>query len=164
MGVAALGWASLVMSAAGSLKQASASQQMASYQAAVARNNQMIANQNATLALQQGQQKEAAQRQQTAQAISMDRAAASASGLDPNRGSPLRAQSDTASIGELNAQTIRQNAETQAWGYRNQGANFGAQAQLTQMGGQYGALSSIIGGASSVANKWLTYQNQGVFG
>lgn len=168
MGVAALllTAASAGISAYGAIEQGKANSAAASYQAQVAQNNQTIANQNAQFALQQGQQEEAAKRQQTAQTISEQRAITAASGIDPNSGSSKRIQGDTAALGELDAQTIRNNAARTAWGYQNQGMNFGAQASLLQSqsanasaAGELGAFSSIVGGAASVANKWYTYKN-----
>lgn len=166
----ALSGVGAAVSAYGAIQQGNAAASAANYQAQVARNNQIIADQNAQFALQQGQQQEAAKQQQTAQTISDQRAVTAAAGIDPNRGSSLRIQGDTAALGELDAQTIRNNASRTAWGFQTQGANFGAQAGLLQSqasnataAGQLGAFSSIIGGASSVSNKWLTYKTQGVF-
>lgn len=158
-------------SAVGAVAQANAASQSATYQAQVAKNNQTIADQNAQYALQSGQQQQTAKQQQTAQQISAERAETAASGIDPNTGSATRIQGSTAALGALDAQTIANNAARTAWGYQNQGADFGAQASLLQSqsssaaaSGALGAFSSIIGGASSVSNKWLTYQSQGVGG
>jgi hypothetical protein len=167
LGASALGAAA---SAVGSYEQGRAASNAANYQAQVARNNQVIADQNASFALQQGQQQVAAKQQQTAQTISDQRAITAASGIDPNRGSSVRIQGDTAALGALDAATISNNAARTAWGYQTQAGDFGAQASLLQSqassataSGELGAFSSIIGGASSVANKWLTYNQQGVF-
>lgn len=158
-------------SAIGAIGQSEAASSAANYQAQVARNNQMIADQNAQFALEQGQQQQTAKQQQTAQQISAERAETAASGIDPNNGSAARIQGSTAALGKLDADTIANNAARTAWGYRNQGASFGAEAGLLQSqassaaaGGALGAFSSIIGGASSVANKWKIYQSQGVGG
>jgi hypothetical protein len=172
MAVAALALTAVgaVSSAVGAYEQGQAASSAANYQAQVARNNQVIADQNASFALQQGQQQVAAKQQQTAQTISDQRAITAASGIDPNRGSSVRIQGDTAALGSLDAATISNNAARTAWGYQTQGADFGAQASLlssqassASAGGELGAFSSIIGGSSSVANKWLTYNQQGVF-
>jgi hypothetical protein len=178
MGVAALPAAALALSAVsagvsayGAAESSAAQSQAANYQAQVALNNQKIADQNAQFALQQGAQEEAAKRQQSAQVISEQRAITAAAGIDPNQGSSMRIQGDTAALGELDAQTIRNNAARTAWGFQTQGANFGGQAALLQSqasdassAGALGAFSSLIGGASSVANKWTTFNSQGVFG
>lgn len=157
------------VSAYGAYSQGQAASASANYQAQVAKNNQIVADQNAQFALEQGQQQNAAKQQQTAQTISDQRAFTAASGIDPNRGSSVRIQGDTAALGALDAATITNNAARTAWGFQTQGVDFGAQANLLQSqsssaaaSGELGAFSSIIGGSSSVANKWLTYQQQGV--
>lgn len=178
MGVAALPYIALATtavgagaSAYGAMESSAAQSSAANYQAQVALNNQKIADQNAQFALQTGQQEDAAKRQQTAQVTSQQRAITAASGIDPNTGSSQRIQGDTAALGELDAQTIRNNAARTAWGYQAQGANFGGQAALLQSqasdaasAGALGAFSSLVGGASSVSNKWTTFNTQGVFG
>lgn len=162
--------AGAAVSAFGAVEQGQAASSAANYQAQVARNNQVIADQNAQVALQQGQQQNAAKQQQTAQTISDQRAITAASGIDPNRGSSVRIQGDTAALGELDSQTILNNAARTAYGYQTQGMNFADQASLLSAqsssaagAGELGAFSSIIGGASSVASKWTTYNQMGVF-
>jgi hypothetical protein len=134
---------------------------MDQYQAAVAQNNQTIANENATLALQQGQQQEAAKQQQTAQLGGKITAAEAGAGIDPTFGTATRLQSDTASLGETDALTIRTNAENTAAGYRNQGLQFQAQAGMDQTAasnaltaGALNAFGSFASSSSSVASKW----------
>jgi hypothetical protein len=161
--------ASAGVGAYGAASQAHAASEAASYNAQVAADNQSIANQNAQTALQTGEQEETAKQQQTAQQISSERAATAAGGIDPNTGSAVRIQGSTAALGALDAQTIANNAARTAWGYQTQGVNFGDQAALLQSqassastAGALGAFSSIIGGASSVSSKWVTYNTQGV--
>lgn len=148
-----------------------ASQQQALYQAQVARNNQQIANQYATVELQKGAVLEQEKRQQTAQQESKIRAGVGASGLDVSTGSPLRLQSDTALLGEQDAQTIRNNSQRAAYGYQVQGLNYAGTAGLEDMAasnaartGALGEWSSIIGGASTVSSRWAGFSNQGIFG
>ena len=154
-------------------EQGVAQSKAAAYQAQVARNNQAMAAQYATMETQKGAQLEEQKRLQTAQAEGSVRAAAGASGLDPNAtgSSPLRLQGDTAMLGEQDALTIRANAARAAYGYKVQGLNYGAQAGLDEAAsadaaraGALGAFSSIIGGASSVSDKWLSYRREGVPG
>lgn len=139
------------------------------YSAAVARNNQEIANQYATAELQKGAVMEQTKRQETAQREGAIRAAAGASGLDVNTGSPLRLQTDTAMLGEEDALTIRNNAERAAYGYRTEGLNYAARAQMNDMAGEnalrsgsLGMWSSIIGAASSTSSRWAGFKQAGV--
>lgn len=177
-GPAALAWGALAATAAGAgvsaygaYQTGQAQSQAAQYQAGVARNNQVVADYNAKLALASGQNMEAAKREQTQQVIAQQRAVVGGSGLDPNSGSSLRLQTDVAQLGELDAATIRSNAVQAAYGYKTQGMSFGAQAALESSqagyatrGGQLGAFTSLVGGASGVSSKWLSFQQVGVRG
>lgn len=167
--VAAVGAAA---SAYGSYQQGQAQKASQNYQAAVALNDQKISQQYAAMEVQKGQQLEEQKRLATAQQEGAIRASAGASGLDPNApgSSPLRLQSDTAMLGEQDVLTIRANAQRAAYGFAVQGSSYASQAQLDEMGarnaaagGSLGAFASILGGASSVGDKWARYQQSGVF-
>ena len=155
----------------GAYENAQAQSTAANYQAQVARNNQIIANQNAGIAVQQGQQQEETQRIKTGEIIGNELAAQGASGVNANTGSSVDVRSSTAETGELDALTIRYNSQLQARNYQLQGQMSGEQASLysAQAGwdtqaGYLGMGSSLLGGASSVSNKWLQYQQWGVLG
>ncbi|PRZ51227.1 hypothetical protein BX589_12068 [Paraburkholderia fungorum] len=177
MGVAAIGIASLAMTAASAAMSAEGAQQQAKatasadqYQAQVAKNNQTIANQYAAQATADGENKVAIKQQQTAQMIGGERAAMAANGVDLNSGSALRIQGDTAKLGDVDALTIRNNAARAAYGYQLQGLSYGQQATLDESSaanavsaGNLNSFASIVGGASSVGSKWSTYQMNGVF-
>lgn len=160
---------SAVVGGVSAYESGQAQRQAGEYQAAVARNNQVLAEQNAQAEEARGRVLEEAKRNETANRQSGIRAAAGASGLDVNTGSPLRLQEDTALLGEQDALTVRNNAMRAAHGFRVQGMNYGAQAQLDMMtaenasrAGALGAWSSIIGGASSVGDKWARFRAAGV--
>ncbi len=80
------------------------------------------------------------------------------------KGSPLNVRLSAAATGELDAETIRYNANLQAQNLQYQGSMYGSQAGLDQAQGQYGVAASILGGASSVSSKWLQYNQSGIFG
>ncbi len=170
IGSLALTAASTVMGAIGQRQQAAASAGMANYQAQVARNNQMVAEWNAQRALQQGQVDEQNQRLKSAALLGSQRAALASQGGDVDSGSPLDVQADTARAGEYDAQTIRNNDALKAYGYRVQGANAGAEANLddykaasTMAALPYGIGSSLLGGASSLGDKYLGFDSKGYF-
>jgi len=155
---------SMVTGIAGTAMSAYGQMQSANYNAQVARNNQTIANQNASIALQQGQQQEENKRIQTGEMLGAIESGEAASGVSPNTGSALNVRASEAETGELDARTIRYNSNLQARNLAYQGAMFGSQAQLDQAQGEWGVASSILGGASSVSDKWLKYQMSGVPG
>lgn len=159
------------MGAIGSVNQGKAASNAAQYQAAVARNNMAVADWQAQDALARGRVVEQNQRFKTSQIQGAQRAAAGASGVEVNTGSPAALVADTAMLGELDALTIRSNAERDAYGYKVQARNFGAQANIAdnesrsaKRAGELGMYTSLIGGVTSVADKWLTFDSKGMFG
>lgn len=168
--------ASLALSAAGTgvnvLGQAQAgkaAQAQANYQAAVARNNQIIAERQAADALQRGEIAEKQHRLRVGQLAGRQRVALAANGVVVDQGSALDILGDTRELGELDALTIRSNAEREAYGYRVQGANFAADAGLLDARGasarsaaSLAGMSSLLSGAGSVADKWYGFKTQGV--
>jgi hypothetical protein len=162
-----------VVSAQQAQAQGQAQANQAAYQAAVARNNQVLSERAAEDAIQRGGVEESRSRMETARLIGRQRAALAASGQVVDTGSALNITADTAGLGELDAQTIRSNAEREAYNLRIQGSGFGSEATLREMSGRQaltdakfnmaGTLLSGIGsGASSfsggklgtVADRW----------
>jgi hypothetical protein len=157
IGSLALTAAGTAMSAIGQGQQAAASAAQANYQAQLARNNQMVAEWQAQRALEQGRASEQQQRFKTAQVIGSQRAALASQGGDIDSGSPLDIVGDTARAGEFDAQTVRNNAALQAYGFRVQAANAGAQSNLysasaanTMAALPFGIGSTLLGGARSL--------------
>jgi len=126
--IAAIGIAIAAIGAAvstyGAVSAGQQQQEAADYNAKVARNQAAAAREAAAVA-------EADERAQTQRTLSATRARAAASGLDPNEGSSLLAEMETASIGELNARRIRWAGENQMKGYQ-------AEAQLQAYQGTQG--------------------------
>lgn len=152
-----------VVQALGAHQEAQAQQAQSKYNMQVAGNNQQIANAQAQDILDTGRIDEETQRYLTAQRIGEARASAAARGVDVNQGSAVDIQSNLAATGEQEALTIRSNAAKQALAARQQAQYFGQQGQLEGMqkkqagiAGNYGVAGSILGGATSVANRWYT--------
>jgi hypothetical protein len=148
--------AASAVSAVGAIQQGQAQSQQAKYNAAVARNNQVIAQQNAQDALDRGAAEEQQQRKKTQMLMGQQRASLAAQGADLSSGSALDVVSDIAGTGELDALTIRRNAALEARQYQVQGMNFQADSQLQKMQGRaartasyFNAGSSLLGGLSS---------------
>lgn len=155
----------------GAIESGHASAASANYQSQVAANNAIIAQQNANLASAAGNAQASNQQIRTAAQVGAIKSAQAASGLDINSGSDLDVQSSAKMLGELDALTIRNNAARQAYGYQTQATSEQAQSGLQQAkaagditAGTIGGGGSILGGASSVANKWAMYQTVGVPG
>jgi hypothetical protein len=160
-----------ITGAIGASNTASATADAAKYQAQVARNNQITAQNNASYAAQAGAV--AAQRNdmKNKQILGGIEAAQGASGIDIGSGTSEDVRKSAQQIGRLDTQTIMQNAMLQERSYEAQASNYGAQAGLDTMtaknassAGTLGVFSSLLGGASSFADKWMRYQNVGVKG
>ena len=143
--------------------EAAAAQQR--YQAAVDRNNQIIANRQAEDALRRGEKEEKQHRLKIEQLKGRQKTVFAASGVETDSGSALDILSDTAEIGELEALTIRNNAEREAYGHRVQANNFGASAQNrllaadnTTRAAGFSGFSTLLSGAGSVADQFYRYR------
>lgn len=154
--------ASAGMSAMGQMNAQSAAGAQAGYMAQVARNNQAVAKMQAVDALARGQIDADKQRDVTSQMIGKQTALLAAEGTD-GTGSEADILGDTAKAGELDAQTIKANATRQAWGYEAAGAGYGADAALkgSFQPSYLGAGASLLGGASSLADKWSRFKYSG---
>lgn len=164
MGISAvLGVASAVVGGVSALEQGAAQQNMLNYQAEVANNNAIIANQNAEHAIQAGQEQAAAKSRQVAAQVGAIKTAQAANNVDVNTGSAADVQASQRETGKLDTETILNNADLTAYGYRANAANFKAQAGLDQtagsqamIGGILKGTGSVIGSAQSLPLKWTT--------
>lgn len=153
----------------GQMQQGQAASKMAAYQRGVAENNAILANRAAQDALDRGKAEERRRREATRQLIGRQRAVLAGNGVVVDQGSALDITTDTAGMGELDALTIRSNAEREAAGFRAQGANFTNEAYLATMAGNNARTSMYLGiggsalfGVGSVASKWYNFTRAGV--
>lgn len=113
--------------------------------------NQQQLERQADTRIETGKVEEQTQRIKTAQMKGAQRTAFGASGVDVSVGSPVDVLSDTAAIGELDALTIRSNAETEAFNLRVGGVSAALQGKLEKRKGQSQAVGSILTTAGSMA-------------
>lgn len=162
--------AGFLMQAYGQNQQAKAQASQMRYQAGVDRNNKIIADRQAADAIKRGEAQEEEHRRKV-QAIKADQRVGFASrGVDLGSDVVVDTLSDTAMLGELDALTIRSNAEREAYGYRVQGMNYEASAQNnllaaknTKSAGKTSAMTTLLSGASTVAGDYATYKQKGIF-
>ena len=152
-------------SAVGAIQSGAAQSAAAGYQAQVAANNEKIAQQNAAQATATGAVQVEQQGIKTKAEVGAIKAAQAASNIDVNTGSALDVRSSAAALGELDALTIRSNAEKQAYGYETQATSFAGQQSLAEseaseaeIGAGIGAFGSVLGGATGVGNTYLKWQ------
>lgn len=161
MGVMAA--ASLATTVAGTAMNMSAASASADYQAQVARNNEIIAQNNANYVRAAAEVTAQDKAQEDSAKLGKARALAGASGLDAGSGSFQDVQEGNYETSTLNQLRIRNDAEVKAYGYKIQGMNAANDASLAELKGEYGVASSLITGINSVADKWSGFKKSGVF-
>lgn len=124
------------------------------YEEQLARNNAIIQERMANDALKRGEDEERKHREQVAQFASAQKAKMGASGVIISDGSALRTLEDTAYMGELDALTIRNNAEREAYGYRVNAQNFRDDARMTRRSRNWEMADTILTGGTKVAGNW----------
>jgi len=178
MGIETLAIASLAgsalsagMGAIGAMQEGRATAQAATYQAAVARNNAIIQQQNAAQAVATGRSQAQEQDIRNRAVLGQIAAAQGASGIDIGSPTFQDVTAGQRQIGRLRTEDIMQTALERARGFNVEAMSETAQAQLEQMtaararqAGTISAASSLLGGATSFADKWQRYQTTGVPG
>lgn len=154
----------------GQYQQGQAQKEQYAYQAAVNRNNAIISERQAEDALQRGQIAEDEHRLKVQQIKGSQRTRFAASGVDLGSAVVSDTLADTAMLGELDALTIRNNAQRESYGYRVQASNYEASAGLNEIAGDnasqagfIGATSTILGTASTVGSKYADFKAAGAF-
>lgn len=177
MGIETLAAASLASSIGGGIlgvfgadKKADAESAAYAYKAQVARNNAIIAERNATAAREAGAVKGQINDLKTKSLIAQQLVTQAASGLDVNTGTAVNVRESTHDVGRLDTLTIIANAGKEAVGYLTQAAGFQAEAQLNEASGKYAReagdiniMSSLLGSATSVTDKYVGFKTKGVF-
>lgn len=95
-----------------------------------ARENKALADRAADDAILRGGKEAALLRTQASETISAQKVAFNSSGVDASVGTPASLAEGTRAMGELDAQTMENNAAREAWGFRTHGLKFQAQAAL----------------------------------
>lgn len=152
----------------GQQQQADAAKKAADYQSAVAKNNAILAERQAKDALARGELEERNTALKSSILEGRQRTALASNGVVIDQGSALDITSDTKAYGTLDALTVRSNAQREALGFRTQGMNYNAEADLAtfkgrsaQAAGRTQMLGTLVGGASQVAGKWYGFNQAG---
>lgn len=138
-----------------------ASSNAANYQAQIARNNAVIAQQNAVRTEQAGQVATEAQGRKGAAKSGSLKVAQASNGVDVNTGSAVDVQAGERMTNQLDTETVASNSEQHAYGYRTQSDNFKSEADLDQAKADnaipaavLGATGGLLSSASSIGGKW----------
>ncbi len=139
----------------GSLMSGMASRSMYQYRSGIAGFNQQVALQNRDYAMQAGETQARdygmKSRFQAGQIV----AAQGASGMDVGGGSAQAVQAGQKLVSSIDMNQIRENAARRATGFQNEAAGYGAEKAMYAQAADYAVPSSLLGGAFSVADKWL---------
>jgi len=156
--------ASTGMQMYGQYQQGKAQQAQYDYQAQVNDNNRKIAEWQAQDAIDRGEIEEKQHRIKVSQLAGRQRSVLASNNVEVDSGSALDVLGDTAELGELDALTIRSNAEREAYGYRVSAMNQGAEAGLNRtaganarVSGNYGTMTSLLSGGNTLADKWYKW-------
>lgn len=157
--------AGTVASAYGAYSKGKAEQTAYQLQALVARNNAEMADWQATDAMKRGVTAVNTHQMKVAQLRGTQRASMAARGIDLGQGSALDILTDTEFMGAIDANTIKDNAEKEAWGYRMQAANYTSNSQLLNLKASntnpgMDAASTFLTGASGVAKNWYSLKEK----
>lgn len=160
--------ASGVVGAMGASAKGDAQEAMYNYKAGVAQANKIIAGYNADYAIQAGGVRTQQLGLKGAQQEGQIRAIQGASGLDVNKGSAKIVQDDQRKEIVQAQGTSNSDAQRKAYGYKVEGMNFEAESRLDTSAGQYAqeeasynVASSLLGGATGVADKWSKFSRAG---
>lgn len=142
--------ASTAASVVGAVQQANAQKAQAEYNAAVARNNSIIAEQNEADIIQRGEVARDVQRTRINQTIGSARAAIAGSGLLLEGGEETTTGaliSDLQTAGQFDIMTLKTNVDREARRARIEGGQFEAQAGLFDL--QASSINPALAGASA---------------
>lgn len=145
--IAALAVVSAAVGAYSAYSSAEAQSDASKYSAAVARNNAMVAQQQAEFDAQQIRDK-------NRRLVSAQRAAFAASGVDPNSGTPQDVMNDSSIQGEMEALAAIYTGRTSANAHTAQARLDDSRAGYAQSAGMVGVGSSLLTGASGVVGAY----------
>lgn len=159
-----------IMQAVGQAFQGFTQGAQASYQAQIAKNNSIIARQNAVRSAMAGANDVTAKGLHDAQNQGALRAGLAASGVDVNSGSAANVQQSERLVNSLDTATLANNDALRVYGYETQAVDFKAQEKLENaesieapIGGLFGATGSAIGNAPNIPEKysWMVSDSGG---
>jgi hypothetical protein len=161
--------AGAVIGAAGSLYTGMANSAAYKYQAGVAAANAQIDQQNASYETALGEAKAQESGLKTAATIGATLAQQGASGLATGEGIGVNVRVSEAEIGEDQQAVIRNTAARRAYGYEVEKAQniaqeglYNSMSDTALISGGLNALSSVLGGGGSFAEKWMQAGSRGM--
>lgn len=149
-GMGEMGAAFGALSLVSTLFGASSQQQAGKANKALMDRNAEIATFQADDAINRGRVAAKRRLSQVGQTIGAQRVALAAQGVDINSGTAADIQASTAKIGAIDAQTIRNNAAREAWGYKVNAQDLTLRGRLAEREGDNAAASTLLTGSSNL--------------
>ena len=166
--IAVLAAGSTALNVYGQYQAGQSAKRQAEYEASIMEIQAGYSEQQAEDAIAIGDEQESRHRAAVRQLIGSQRASMAASGIDISSGSALDLQLEAASMGELDATTIRNNARRQAWGFTVEASDLRNRAKMTRAGGRAAAraynnqaVTTALGGAADLAGLFYRSSNTG---
>lgn len=156
--------ASMALTAYAGHEQAQGQKDMAEYQANVAEKNAETDEFRAQQAATIGSIQEEQQRAKVRQMAGTQRANLAANGIDLGSGTAEDMVSETYTMGEADALTVRFNAMNEAWGYRTQAVNSRNDARMARFGGKQSSRNTYLTTAANVVGQGYGGYKSGTFG
>lgn len=160
-----------IMGASGAAFSGKAQRNMYGYQSGMALVNKSIAEGNADYTRKVGEINAGESGLKSRFQMGKITAAQGASGLDVNRGSAPDVRAGQQMIAQTDQSIIRASAARRAYAYDNEALKYGSESDLDIMSAKVtgkatklNIASSLLGGASSVADKWTQGKSVGLFG
>jgi len=150
----ALTIASAVLSGFGAYGQAKAANAQADYNASVADNNAKMATYQAEDAQRRGEEEAINKNRQTAQLRGEQRATMAARGLDLTYGTPQSLIDQTDYFGQVDTNTLRDNAAREAFARRTDASNYTASASAARASKTSPVFAGLTAALPMVAAKW----------
>ena len=118
-----------------------------------------VAKRNADYAMQAGQAEAQAVSLKNASRLGKITTQQAAGNVDVNTGSAVKVRASQREVGQLDTETVLNNAALKAWGYRTQAALEENVAQEAPIAGGLEATGDMLSAASSVGTKWAGMQS-----
>jgi len=149
--IAIISGVGLALDVIGNIKAGNAAARAGESEAQRDEFNAGVADLQAGDAITRGQDEESRFRTQVRGLIGTQRAGFAGQGVDVGSGSAADVQADSAYLGELDAQTIRANAQREAWGYQVEAEDRRKAAAIARAGGKAAQTASRFAAASEAA-------------
>lgn len=124
------------------------------YTAKVEQNNAKVADMQAQDALRKGAQEDLQQRWKIRALAGKQATAAGANNVVGSTGTTLDILGETAMFGEVDLNTIRNNAARESWGYKVEASNRRAAAKGAKYQGKMGAIGTLLGTGAQLAGQF----------